>query len=347
MMPGSLKIVADSGIPFLNGVFEPYADIVFKEGADIGRADVADADALIIRTRTKCDRELLKDSRVSMIATATIGMDHIDLGYCAVNGIEVHNAKGCNAGGVMQYVFSALYGVCAHNGINLSGKVFGIIGAGNVGGRVERMARYLGFEVLVCDPPRAEKEGPEGFVDLDTLLSESDIVTIHTPLDDSTREMADEAFFCRMKLGAIFINAARGEVVNDEALLRAAPKLGALILDTWNNEPFVNRNLLEIADIATPHIAGYSYQGKMNRTAMAVQAVARRFGIYNLYDFYPRELPCDVPQKLELSGLSQGEIAATFQYNYPVFADDFIFRMNPDDFEKIRNNYNYRREIYI
>lgn len=346
-MASSLKIVADSGIPFLKGVFEPYADILYKDGSEICAADVADADALIIRTRTKCDRTLLAGSHVSAIATATIGMDHIDMDFCRSNGIEVHNAKGCNAGGVMQYVFSALYGVCAHSGIKLDGKVFGIIGVGSVGSRVARMAGYLGFDVLMCDPPRAQKEGSDAFVDLDTLLDESDIVTLHTPLDETTRNMADESFFCKMKLGAIFINAARGEIVDEQALLNASPKLGALIIDTWANEPYVNRDLIEAADIATPHIAGYSYQGKMNGTAVAVQAIARRFGIYKLYDFYPSELPFDVPQKLQLSGLSQGEIAATFQYNYPVFADDFIFRMNPGDFEKIRNNYNYRREIYV
>lgn len=342
-----LKIVADSDIPFLEGVFEPYAKVTYIQGSDISASDVADADALIIRTRTRCNSGLLTGSKVKVIATATIGTDHIDLDYCRSMGIEVYNASGCNAGGVMQYVFSALYGVCAHNGINLSGKVFGIIGVGNVGSRVEHMARYLGFDVLLCDPPRAEKEGPDGFVELDELLAGSDIVTLHTPLNDSTRKMANDDFFCKMKTGAIFINTARGEIVNDEALLQAVPKLGAAVLDTWNNEPNVNRKLLEAVDIATPHVAGYSYQGKMNGTAMAVQAVAHFFGMDALYDFYPRELPDDVPQKLDLSGKSQGEIAAVFQYNYPVFTDDFIFRMNPDDFELQRNNYRYRREIYV
>lgn len=346
-MAGRLKIVADVDIPFLEGVLEPYADVIYKEGCSICRDDVMDADALIIRTRTRCDRNLLADSKVSIISTATIGMDHIDVPYCLANGIEVHNANGCNAGGVMQYVFSALYGISAHNGINLSGKVFGIIGVGNVGRRVEKMARYLGFDILLCDPPRAEVEGPENFVGLDELLESSDIVSIHTPLDDSTFRMADESFFCRMKLGAVFINTSRGEIVDDTALIEAVPKMGGVALDTWNNEPFVNRILLDAVDIATPHIAGYSYQGKMNGTAMAVQAVARRFGIFQLYDFYPKEHPDDVPQKLELTGMSQGEIAAAFQYNYPIFADDFMFRMNPSDFELLRKNYRYRREIYI
>lgn len=346
-MPKKFKIVADENIPFLQGVFDPYADVVFKNGREICRDDLTDADALIIRTRTKCDAALLEGSRVSIIATATIGTDHIDFDYCNSRSIEVHNASGCNAGGVMQYVFSALYGVAAHKGISLEGKTFGIVGVGNVGKRVESMAEYLGFNVLRCDPPRAEAEGGDRFCSLEYLLEHSDIVSLHTPLTDLTRLMASDAFFMRMKAGAVFINAARGEVVDEQALIDAAPRFSAIIIDTWNNEPDVNTALMDVADIATPHIAGYSYQGKMNGTSMAVQAVARRFGIYQLYDFYPTQLPQDVPQKLDLQGKSQGEIAATFQYNYPVFTDDFMFRMNPRDFERLRQDYCYRREIYI
>lgn len=346
-MGRKLKIVADEHIPFLEGVFEPYADVLYKDGKTINQDDLKDADALITRTRTKCDQTLLAGSRLSIISTATIGLDHIDLDYCATHGIEVHNAIGCNAGGVMQYVFSALYGMAAHNAINLQGKVFGIIGVGSVGKRVEEMARYLGFEVLLCDPPRALAEGEEGFVSLDYLLEHSDIVTIHTPLDDTTRRMADQTFFLKMKLGAIFINAARGEIVDEDALIESVPKMGGVIIDTWDHEPNINLTLLDMVDVATPHIAGYSYQGKMNGTAMAVRAVARRFGLWQLYDFYPSQLPEDVPQKLDLKGKTQGQIAAVFQYNYPVFTDDFMFRTNPMDFERLRQDYQYRREIYI
>lgn len=346
-MSRKLKIVIDDKIPFINGVFDDYAQTVFKPGKDICHEDLVDADALVVRTRTHCDSALLEGTRVTLIATATIGMDHIDVEWCEAYGIEVVNAKGCNAGGVMQYVFSALFGVCSHNSISLDNKTFGIIGVGNVGSKIEMMARYLGFRVLLCDPPRAQAEGPEAFVDLDTLLRESDVVSMHVPLNSETRGMADDSFFLKMKSGAVFINAARGEIVVDEALKNARPKLGALIIDTWNNEPDIDRELLEMADVATPHIAGYSYQGKMKGTAMAVQAVARRFGIYQLYNFYPVEMPEDVPQRLDLADKTQGQRAAVFQYNYPVFTDDFMFRMDPDNFEKFRENYSYRREIYI
>lgn len=343
-----MKIVADKDVPFLCGVFEPYAEVVYKEGREIGRADVADADALVIRTRTRCDAGLLEGSSVRMIATATIGMDHIDVEYCRSHGIEVYNAEGCNSGGVMQYVFSALYGVASRKSIKLDDCVFGVIGVGNVGSKVAALAELLGFKVLRCDPPRAEREGPEGFCTLEYLLANSNVVTLHVPLDSVTRKMADEDFFTAMQTGAIFINASRGEVVDEDALKEALPKFGAVIIDTWNNEPDVDEDLMDMVDIATPHIAGYSYRGKQNGTASAVRSVARHFGIETLYDFYPvNEMPEYEPVKLDLTGMKQGEIAALFQYNYPIFTDDFRFRMEPGNFEKMRSEYQYRREIII
>ena len=343
-----MKIVADRNIPFLEGVFEPYAEVMYRDGKEISREDVADADVLVIRTRTKCDAGLLEGSSVRMIATATIGVDHIDLDYCASRGIRVHNAEGCNAGGVMQYVFSALYGVASRKSIKLDDAVFGIIGVGHVGKKVAALAEYLGFKVLLCDPPRAEKEGYEGFCELEYLLANSDVVTLHVPLDETTCGMADEDFFTIMKPGSIFINAARGEIMDEKALKQAMPKFGAVIIDTWNNEPDVDEELIEMVDIATPHIAGYSYQGKQNGTASVVQAVASFFGIPQLYDYYPAtDVPEHEPVKLDLSDKKQGEVAAVFQYNYPIFTDDFRFRMEPGNFEKMRSNYQYRREIII
>lgn len=344
-----MKIVADKNIPFLAGVFEPYAEMHYIDGKEITHEDIVDADALIIRTRTRCDEAMLSGTKVKMIATATIGTDHIDLAFCRDHNISVYNAEGCNAGGVMQYVFSALYGVASRKFIKLSeGDNFGIIGVGHVGSLVENMARYLGFNVMLCDPPRAAAEGPEGFCDLDTLLSSCSVVTLHTPLDETTRNMANEEFFTKMRQGAIFINASRGEVVDEEALIEAMPKFGGVIIDTWRHEPYVNKRLMDLVDIATPHIAGYSYQGKQNGTAAAVQAVARCFGIRELFNFYPvDDEELHVPVKLDLRGKTQGEITAVFQYNYPIFTDDFRFRMEPDSFESMRSEYQYRREIYV
>ena len=343
-----MKVVADMDIPFLEGVFEPYGEVVYKKGMDISREDVIDADALLVRTRTRCDAALLEGTSVKMIATATIGMDHIDMEYCRKAGIEVANAAGCNAGGVMQYIFSALYGVAARKGIKIDGSTIGIIGVGHVGCKIEAMAEYLGFNILRCDPPRAAAEGLEGFCSLEHLLQHSDVVTLHVPLDETTRGMADAGFFAQVQPGAIFINASRGEVVDEAALKEALPKLGATVIDTWNNEPNVDVELVEMVDIATPHIAGYSYQGKQTGTSMAVQAVARYFGLTELYDFFPEaDIPDNSPVLLDLKGKNNGQIAAVFQYNYPVFTDDFRFRMEPGHFEKLRSQYQYRREIYV
>ena len=341
-----MKVVADMDIPFLEGVFEPYGEVVYKKGLEISHEDVLDADALVVRTRTRCDAALLEGTSVKMVATATIGTDHIDLEYCRNAGIEVANAAGCNAGGVMQYVFSALYGVAARKGIKIDESTIGIVGVGHVGSKIEAMAEYLGFNILRCDPPRAVAEGPEGFCSLEHLLEESDVVTLHVPLDETTRGMANADFFTLMKPGAIFINAARGEVVDEQALIEASPKLGAIVIDTWNNEPDINEDLVDIADIATPHIAGYTFQGKQNGTAYAVQALARHFRLEELYDFFPaQDLPGHEPVLLDLKGKNHGEIAAVSQYNYPIFTDDFRFRMEPHKFEKLRSEYQYRREI--
>lgn len=343
-----LKIVADKAIPFLEGVFDPYADMTYLPGDKIGPEDVKDADVLMIRTRTKCNAALLEGSKVKFIATATIGTDHIDFPYCDSKGIVVRNAPGCNAGGVMEYVFSALYGLASRKSISLQGDTIGIIGVGHVGSLIERMGRALGFKILKCDPPRAEAEGSFGFCDLEYLLQNSQIVTLHVPLDETTRGMANSEFFSLMQPGAFFINAARGEVVCDDALKAAIPKLGPVIIDTWNHEPDIDLDLMDKVAIATPHIAGYSYQGKQNGTAAAVRAVAHYFGITGLYEFFPKtDLPENEAVKLDLKGLNQGEIASVLQYNYPIFTDDFMLRLNPENFDKLRSEYNYRREVYI
>lgn len=348
MMDRKLKIIADSDIPFLEGVFEPYAEVSYRKGGEIRAGEVKDADALLVRTRTCCSRELLEGSSVKIIASATIGLDHIDLQWCDRNGILVSNAPGCNAGGVMEYVFSALYGVASRRTVDMAGKTIGIIGVGNTGGRVAAMATYLGLGVLKYDPPREKAEGPFEFCSLERLLAESDIVTLHVPLNAETRNMANAAFFKQMKEGAFFINCCRGEVVDEKALKNARPALGGLILDVWCNEPNVDRELLDMTDIATPHIAGYSYQGKQNATAAIVRATARFFGIRKLYNFFPRTLSIENEAvKVVLRGLGQGEITSILQYNYPVFADDFKFRLDPSRFEELRNGYHYRREIYV
>ena len=343
-----MKIVADTYIPFLKGVLEPYAEVVYLDGRSIDRKAMMDADAIVIRTRTRCCQETLEGTKVQMIASATIGTDHIDMAWCRKKGIEVQNAAGCNAGAVANYIFSAMYAMASRRAIKMEDAVLGIIGVGNVGRKVEHMARTLGLHVLLNDPPRAAAEGPEGFVTLDELLEKATIISLHVPLDERTHNMVDDSFFEKMQPGTIFINASRGEIVDESALLRARPKIGALALDTWCNEPNVSQILMDTCDIATPHIAGYSYQGKQNGTAMAVQAVARHFGIKELEFFRPAtEDEALKPKAISVKGKTQGEIAAALQYNYPIFTDDFLFRVAPEDFERLRSEYNYRREFYF
>lgn len=343
-----MKIVIDRSIPFIEGVFEPYAEVVFTDSSSMGDGVLSDADVLIVRSRTRCDAALLDGTKVRMISVAGIGTDHVDQEYCRKNGIFIQNASGCNSVGVMNYVCSALYGVAARKSISLEGATIGIVGAGDSGRQIGRMALSLGLKPLVCDPPRATSERNSLFCDLDYLLRNSDIVTLHVPLNDSTRGMAGASFFSKMKLGAVFINTARGELVVDDDLISSVPKLGAVVIDTWNNEPHINRKLMDLVDIATPHIAGYSYKSKLLSTSLAVKAVARFLGISDLFGFYP-SVNADVLEsvKLDVRGMTQGQIAATIQYNYPIFTDDFMFRLQSDSFEQLRANYRYRREFYF
>ena len=363
-----MKILVDKDIPFIEGVFEPFAEVEYLSGKEFAPSNVKDADALVIRTRTKCNAALLDGSSVKFIATATIGMDHIDLDYCSKSGITVANAAGCNAGGVMQYVFTSLYALAEKKGILLpdgnictpNGKklTLGVIGVGNVGSRVANMGEYMGFEVLRCDPAKERAQTLafnngymklhefKDYYSLDYLLENSDIVTMHTDLNPTSRGMAGEEFFSKMKEGAVFINSSRGEVVVDEALLEAVGKMKGVIIDVWNGEPALNHQLMEAADIATPHIAGYSYEGKVNGTTMAVKAVAEHFSIEGLKDF--KIVP---PQKntnfFSKNELSQNQISEYFQNIFPIFEHCVDLKQNPQNFELLRSNFKYRREFYV
>ena len=312
-------IVVDRDIPFLAGVFENWFDVRYLAGREITAVDVRDAVALVIRTRTRCDAALLEGSSVRLIATATIGTDHIDLPFCATRGITVASAPGCNAAAVAQYVAVALHAL----DLDHPGKTLGIIGVGHVGTKVAEAARRAGLRVLLNDPPRAAAEGPAAFTPLPALLAQSDIVTLHIPLWPENRDFADAAFFAAMKPGASFINASRGEVLDEEALLAARGRLDKVVLDVWKHEPDINRTLLAAADIATPHIAGYSIQGKINGTQAVVRAVGETFGIVPLQHFEIRDV--DLPEE-----------------PYDIFADDTALRRDPSAFESLRSNYRYR-----
>ncbi|MGM9753718.1 MAG: 4-phosphoerythronate dehydrogenase [Candidatus Cryptobacteroides sp.] len=344
-----MKLVIDKEIPFVQGVFEPYCEQVrYMNGPAIGPADIADADALLLKGRTRCSAALLDGSKVRMIATTTVGLEHIDLEYCNGKGIYVQNARGSTVGGVMNYVFSALYGSASRRSIDLSGYTIGIVGCGAVGSRIEAVARALGFKVLIEDPIRASQENPERYCSLDELLAGSDVVTLHCPLNDRTRGMCNDEFFSKMKFGAFFINTAHGAIVDEDALLRAIQRLGPVIIDCWKNEPRINLRLLDKVEIGTPNISGYSYQSKLAGSRIAVRSIARYFGITQLYDFFPKpDIEGMDAVHVDVIGKSQGQIASIFQYNYPIFTDDFFLRMDPSSFEDLRKTYKYRREFHV
>jgi erythronate-4-phosphate dehydrogenase len=334
-----MKIVADENIPLLKGVFEPYAEVVYAPAGAISPALLKDADALLIRTRTRCHAALLAHSSVRFIATATVGADHIDMDYCRQNGIAVFSAAGCNAPAVAQYVMAALLAAASLTGKKIAGSVLGIIGAGNIGRLVGALAANLGMSVLLNDPPRAAREGAAGFVELDALLSRSDMVTLHVPLTNETEKLAGHAFFEQLPHGAVFVNTSRGEVTDEAALRRYRKKLGAAVLDVWQNEPHISLATLAVADIATPHIAGYSIQGKCNAATMVVRALAAFFGIGALENFTAAagaaemfiDLPCD-----------KNRLQAFLTTACPVFEDNKLLRAQPQNFEQLRNNYPLR-----
>ena len=325
-----MKIVCDDKIPFLKGVFEPYSEVVYLPGAAITAADVRDADAIVTRTRTRCDRALLEGSSVRVIASATIGYDHIDTAYCSEHGIEWANAPGCNSGSVAQYIASALAALAERFQLSLDGMTLGIVGVGHVGTKVARVAEALGMRVLLNDPPRAADEGPEGFVSLEDLIAGSDIITLHVPLDSSTRHLFDASRIVSLRPDQILINTSRGEVVDGDALKRAlrARRLKAAVLDVWENEPDIDPELAQLVEIATPHIAGYSLDGKAAGTTAAVRVVARALGISELSDF---------AVKLEPVSHDTAE--------YDVRRDSARLKSDISAFEQLRSEYPVRREL--
>ena len=334
-----MKVIVDDKIPYIRGLIEQLADeVVYLTGSAISREDVHDADVLIIRTRTRCDHTLLEGSKVKLIVTATIGYDHIDIDYCETNGIRWTNCPGCNANSVCRYV---------HHALEATGRLnpeltVGVVGVGHVGSLVAADLEVCGMKVLRCDPPKAEEEFNghcsmvngkwlnSKYVDLATIQQEADIITFHTPLTKegpyATYHMADEHFFRHLSHRPLIINASRGGVVDNEALLQALydGRVADAVIDTWEGEPVVNRELLQQVAIATPHIAGYSADGKANATRMSLEAVAQFLG----RDFTPQIILPDAP-KLTVETLKD---------------DSEKLKRNPEKFEEMRGNYPVRRE---
>lgn len=346
------KVVIESHVPAIPEGLARDFEIVRLNPEEITRESVADADALIVRTRTRCDAALLEGSRVKFVATATIGTDHLDLEWLRANGIEAVNAPGCNAPAVAQYVFASLMRHPRFHAILSDGADFenlfrrrsiAVVGVGHVGSIVARWAEWMGMEVHRVDPPRQRAEGGTRFCGLNEAVANADIVTFHTPLtrtgEDATFHIANAELFDRCRPGAIVVNAARGPIVDTEALLKAvgSRKLDLPIIDCWEGEPKINRELLATAAIATPHIAGYSAEGKQRASQMAVNALCRHFGVK----------PPEFPPLHDTNGVGMEYFpgfAKAIYDSYNPIADTEALRADPAQFESLRNSYHLRQE---
>ncbi len=279
-----MRVVMDENVDGGRQAFAGLGEIVTLPGREIDTEDASRADALIVRSLTRVDRALLGGSQVRFVGTATAGIDHVDTEWLKARGIPFAHAAGCNAAAVADWVLAVLAALHAKGRHAFGRGTVGVIGAGQVGTRVAQRLHALGYRVCLCDPPRAEAEGGDGFVDLATALN-SDVVTLHVPLTEGgrhpTRGLLDAEAVSRLPAGAVLLNAARGGLIDEAALharLDDGPDLVAA-LDTWGQEPRVDTELLERVDLGTPHIAGYTLEGRLRGTAMVARAAAARFGV--------------------------------------------------------------------
>lgn len=348
-----MRIIVDNKIPYIYGVLEPFFEVVYLPGNLTTREVVKDADALVTRTRTLCSKEALEGSRVKFIATATIGFDHIDTDFCRAAGIEWVNAPGCNAESVNQYISSVLFSWSIRKRAVLQGKTIGIVGVGQVGSRVARTCDILGMNVLLNDPPRARAEGPSGFVSLESIQEQADIITFHVPLNmegvDCTYHMVSEDFLRNLKKQPLVINTCRGEVFASGAARRAIEQgdVSGMVLDCWEYEPDIDLGLLALADFGTPHIAGYSRDGKANGTRASVRAISRFFSL-GIDEWEPSGVEPPEQPIIEVDGQNRSAesvLAEVIRSTYEIESDDAALRDNPQLFEQLRGDYPVRREF--
>jgi len=291
-----MKITADENIPSVSKCFSSIGEVQTIAGRQMTAEAIRDTDILLVRSVTKVDGELLSESNVRFVGTATIGFEHIDIDFLKDKRIGFASAPGSNANSVAEYVVAGLLNVAQKYEFDLEGKSIGIIGVGNVGSKVEVKCRALGMKVVLNDPPLKRETSDQKYRPIEEIFG-CDIITLHTPLTyegpDKTYHLAGEEFFKFLKDGCIFLNTARGAVTDTAALKEAikSGKLKATILDVWENEPGIDVELLEMVDIGTPHIAGYSLDGKINGMVMIYKAVCEYFGLKAKYDvssFLPR-----------------------------------------------------------
>jgi erythronate-4-phosphate dehydrogenase len=362
-------ILADENIPFAREAFGTLGDVRLKHGRHIAHADLADVDLLVVRSITRVDAALLAGTRVQFVGTATSGSDHVNTADLDRLGIAFHASLGCNANAVAEYMAAAWLTLATLRGDTLAGRRVGVIGVGHVGSLVVAKARALGMEAVLNDPPKARETGSDRYRPLHDLL-DCDIVTCHTPLTfdglDPTYRLIGEGFFSRLKAGAWFCNAGRGEVVHEAALHQAldGKRLDAAVLDVWDREPEIDGRLLARVDIGTPHIAGYSLEGKLNGTAMVYRAACAFLGTEPTWN--PAAAIPPRADGLPLHGFGEGDsalahldrkgvaaLASTVTAVYPILRDDEALRktvgMSAADrgkaFDQLRKTYPVRREF--
>lgn len=348
-----MKIIIDDKIPYIRGAFEDVAEVIYLPGSKTTAEIAKNADAIVTRTRTICNEKLLAGSSVKFIATATIGYDHIDTDYCDAAGIKWTNAPGCNSKSVEQYIASTLMVLAETKKLKLKDLCIGIVGVGNVGSKVAKICEIFGMKVLLNDPPRERAEGSDKFVSLETVKNEADIISLHVPLnikgEDATFHLGDESFFSTLKKKPVLINSCRGEVIETAAVKKAlkTKQLSSFVCDCWENEPDLDLELLEMTEIATPHIAGYSKDGKAKGTLMSVQAISDFFGL-GLNNWQPSgvELPTNPIIEIDGEGMSEQEIfSKAILHTYDIRHDDKLLRLSPEHFEQQRGDYPTRREF--
>lgn len=346
----TMRIIADHTIPFLRGVIEQVGEVSWLSSGGFTAEAVRDADVLIVRSVDRCSREILEGSRVKLITTATIGYDHIDTAYCEQAGITWKNAPGSNAESVAEYLLASLIRLSMFKKEPLAGKTIGIVGVGHVGTKVEQLCKNFGMRVLRNDPPRAEKEGPEGFVSLEVIAEEADIITLHTPLtregEYPTWHLADTEWIHTFARKPWLINTCRGAVHDTDALLkgREEGKIGALILDCWENEPNISLPLLEQAVIATPHIAGFSADGKANAARMCLEEISRFFQI-EIKEINKVIPPAPLYPVIDLDRYTDNRTEQAILSSFDPRPIDRALRKTPDRFESFRAHYNHPREF--
>ncbi|ALP39615.1 erythronate-4-phosphate dehydrogenase [Aeromonas schubertii] len=349
-----LKIVADENMPHVEALFGELGEVTLLPGREMLPAQLCDADVLLVRSVTRVNEALLaKASRLQFVGTATIGTDHVDQGLLRERGIAFSSAPGCNRISVGDYVLSALLVLAERHGLSLCAMSLAVVGAGNTGSAVATRAEALGMRVLRCDPPRARLEGTAGFVTLEEALA-ADVVSFHVPLtrdgEEATHHLLDASRIAALRPGQFLINASRGEVWDNRALLarqRGAEPLH-LVMDVWEHEPHLLHELVPLVEIATPHIAGYSLEGKARGTWMLYQALCERLGRSARQDLSAL-LPSPEVIRMQLGQApDQALIGRLVHLVYDVRRDDARFRRElaiPGSFDRQRKHYPERREL--